>query len=412
MSHGAQNLISLTEAWSRIAIAPDPRAVEQVPLEQAAGRVLAEPVRAAGNYPPFAKSVMDGYAVRAVDIASAPCTLRVVGAIAAGQAAGPALQPGTAVWINTGAPLPNGADTVVPVERTAAAEADAVQIGVALPVGKHVASAGSVVRAGVELLRAGVRLGPAQLGALAANGTARVAVFARPAVALVITGDELVAPGTRPAAGQIFDSNGPMLAALATACGAESRPLGRVGDTEAGLRERVVAALRSPIAVLVGGMSKGTLDLVPAVCESLGVVWRYQGVDMRPGRPTAHGVGPAGQQVFGLPGNPVSCLVCFLAFVRRAIDGLSGLPPTPLPRAPLAAPLPAAGDPRPACVPVRAIRTPAGGPGLEPVAWAGSGDPFAPARADGFAFQPRGDAAIAAGEWVEWMSVPAIGAPV
>jgi molybdopterin molybdotransferase len=462
MSPDFRALISLNEAWQTIGTQVRPGSVERVPLTAAHGRVLAEPVRADADYPAFDKAMMDGFAVRSTDAAVVPCALNVIGEIPAGGAAERAVGAGEAMRINTGAPLPAGADAVVPVEKTEPVGENRrdkpggsstsggvyprrlrdrhdepggsfrIRILQNIPAWKHVARRGSDVRAGDVVLEPGLRLGAAQLAAAATAGAATLAVYRRPTVAIVSTGDELVpvdAAGLNPAArkiGQIYDSNGPTLAALTRECGgepAEWKTAGserdRVGsvnpaahcivpDRPDALRAALTAALEHPVVVTVGGMSMGTLDLVPRAFADLGVRWVFHGVDMRPGKPVAYGLGPRGQHVFGLPGNPVSCYVCFLLFVRMALDGLQGLPSTPPVRWPARLEDAVAGrqDARPAFLPSRIRVDPQGGLVARTLEWHGSGDPFGPALANGFVFQPDGTIALNPGDTIDVLWMP------
>jgi len=229
-----------------------------------------------------------------------------------------------------------------------------------------------------------------------------------PTVAIVVTGDELARPGTQPGPGPTVQTNDTTLSALTRECGAVPISLGITRDDPAALCSAFAKALKQPIVVAVGGMSKGTLDLVPAAFEQLGVKWLFHGVDLRPGKPTAYGLGPDGQHVFGLPGNPVSCLVCFHLFVRVAISGLSGFPPTrpAFRRVRLDGSIKPSRDPRPAFLP--ALLAPDGESLVRPVDWHGSGDPFSIAAANAFVFQPRGNLAIESGSLIDVLPMPAM----
>lgn len=403
-------LVSLEAAWDALLAEARPGGTERVTLASAAGRVLAEPVVAGIDYPAFDKALMDGFAIRAADTVNGPVELRIVGEASAGAVAATGIAPGEAIRINTGAPLPHNADAVVPIEVVLVVERDrsaVVTVPVGVTPGANVAPRGQSARAGDVVLAPRIRIGPAHLSAAATVGAAEISVYRRPTLAILPTGDEIVPVGSAPGPGQIFDSNGPMLAALAAACGATPVELSGVRDAPDALRTALSRGLEHPILVSVGGMSKGTLDLVPTLAAELGVAWRFHGVDLRPGKPTAYGVGPGGQQVFGLPGNPVSALVCFLLFVRPAIDALAGLPPRrpTLWPARLAEPISARRDKRPAFIPAQ-VEPATDGSIARLVQWHGSGDPFGPARAHGFVFQPRGDAPLAAGDWVSVLPIP------
>jgi molybdopterin molybdotransferase len=294
---------------------------ERVAIADALGRVLVDPmIRAEIDVPPFANSAMDGFAVRSAD---APGSLRIVGESAAGAGSPPAVERGTAVRIMTGAPLPEGGDAVVPLELVDES-ADAVIVP-PVAAGTHVRGRGHDTAAGDEvcLPRA---LTPPQLAVLASLGIAEVEVRRRPRVAILSTGDELVAPGEALGPGQIHDANGPALAAAVREAGGVSVPVPRVGDdAEAIERALMGAAASADLVVTSGGVSVGRHDHVRAVLERRGTIdfWR---VAVQPGKPLAVGA-LEGTPVVGLPGNPVSALVTFELFVRpmiRASIGLDG----------------------------------------------------------------------------------------
>lgn len=406
----SQQLISLQAAWGHIRQATRPGPVEQVLVVAAHGRVLAEPVIATGDYPAFDKAMMDGYAVRAQSTAAAPCTLSVVGEARAGYASATQLGHGEAMRINTGAPLPPGSDAIVPVEATEADASGSVRILKSVSPGKCIAKRGSIRAPGQVILTPPTRIRSAQLAALATAGVTSIAAYRRPTVAVVVTGDELIPLGTAARPGQIVDSNGPMLAALARECGAALGRSAVARDDEGDLREKLadaLAAAEGGVVVAVGGMSKGTRDLVPGVAEGLGVRWVFHGVDLRPGKPTAFGLGPAGQHVFGLPGNPVSCAVCFLLFVRMSIEGLSGSGrgAPPMMRVRLAESIEAGPDSRPSFLPAM-ISLEDDEPTARLAAWRGSSDPFGPGAANGYVYQTRGDRRVAAGDRALAIAMP------
>ncbi len=351
---GLPPLIPLEEAQGRVLDGVAPLEVEAVGLEHAVGRVLARPVSSALTLPPWDNSAMDGFAVRSADVAAAsagtPVVLRVLGEIPAGGPAAVPLEPGAALRIMTGAVLPAGADTVVPVEDTDAAPGQAVLPGevairVAQRAGDNIRRAGSDVRAGAVLLPGGSAIGPAAVALLGATGIAAVAVHRRPRVAVVSTGDELVPIGRPLGPAQIHDSNGPALAAQARAAGADVRRLGIAPDTLPdllGLLEEAVSW--ADVVVLSGGVSVGTHDHVRTAFSTLGTMalWR---VAIKPGRPFAFARARSGGRdvaLFGLPGNPVSVFVTFELFVRpmlRALAGHARLFDRPVRRARLVEPL-------------------------------------------------------------------------
>ena len=324
------DLISIAEARRRVLDAVTRLGDEPVELDAALGRVLAEDVPSPMDVPPFDSSGMDGFAV----IAGPEAELEVIGEARAGHPADVAVRPGTAVRISTGAALPEGADAVVPVERTE--PADAPQPGGAHPArvrvpdtaaGQNVRRAGEDIGAGAVVLRAGTVLGPAELGVAASVGRASVVCATRPRVAVLVTGDELTPPGEPLPPGGIYSSNGFALAAQVERAGAE--PAGRttVPDDPDGTREAIGAALdEADVVVISGGVSVGPHDHVKAALGELGVEERFWGVSLRPGKPTWFGTRD-GTLAFGLPGNPVSAMVTFQLFARPALAALQGAPP-------------------------------------------------------------------------------------
>ena len=312
-------LLSIDDALARVLALARPLDAERVPVAAAAGRVVAEDVAARVDLPPFASSAMDGFAVRAGDL---PGRLPVVFRIAAGLPAGRALAPGEAMEISTGGAVPEGADAVVPIERVVQQDN---WIDVADPVasGAHVRPAGGDVRVGDPLLEAGTVLGAAQIGALAAAGVAEVACTRRPTVVALSTGTELRLPGEELGPGQIYESNGPMLAAAFEAAGALVERIGPIPDDEQSHRAALERGLAADVLVSSGGVSVGPHDLVRRILAELGVEEDFWGVAVRPGKPLAFGSRGA-TLVFGLPGNPVSALVAVELFVRPALLALQG----------------------------------------------------------------------------------------
>ena len=333
----SEALIPVEEALAMMLDGVVPLPPETVGVDEAVGRVLAEPLAALMTLPPWDNSAMDGFAVRSADVAAAtagaPVRLRVVGEAAAGHAPAGTVGPGTAMRILTGAMLPDGADAVVPVEETDAAEGVAdlptsVGILARAAAGQHVRRAGSDLHAGDALLAPGTRMSPQSLALVVAGGHGRLVVHRRPRVAVLATGDELMEPGAPLGPGQIHDSNSPALAAQARALGAEVRRLGVARDTlpavEAALRDAIAWA---DLVVCSGGVSVGARDVVKDAFARLGQMdlWR---VAVQPGKPLAFGRATAadGRAVllFGLPGNPVSSFVTFEIFVRPVLRALAG----------------------------------------------------------------------------------------
>lgn len=303
---------------------------EPVPLREALGRFLAEPVAATEDIPGFDNSAMDGFAVRACDTEGAsgtePRRLRVVDESRAGHPAARSLAAGEAIAISTGAMIPAGADAVVRVEDTEWAGGE-VGVAAAIESGASIRRAGEDVRAGTGVLEPGVRLGATELGILAALGRPAAICARRPSVAVLLTGDELVEPGETPGPGQIRDANAFSVPPLALAAGAEVASVEIACDERAATGDAVQRALRANVAVVCGGVSVGEHDHVRPALESLGVEEAFWGVALRPGKPTYFGVAPGGALAFGLPGNPVSAIVTFLLFVRPALLAMQGADP-------------------------------------------------------------------------------------
>ena len=297
-----------------------PLAGEAVALDAAAGRYLAAPVVATLDLPPFTNSAMDGYALRHQDT---PGRLELIGESAAGAPFAGVVRPGQAVTISTGAVLPEGADAVVPIEWIADSDDTAIEVPREVPQHHSVRKAGSDVRHGTEVLPAGMRIGPAQIGAAASLGVATLTCGCRPRVAVLTTGSELRRGGERLGPGQIYDSNGPMLRAALAASGAEVTMVPTAADTRAAHREAIEHALSHDVVISTGGVSVGGHDLVREVERELGVRELFWRIAMKPGKPLSFGVRDH-TIVFGIPGNPVSVLVCFELFVRPALAALQG----------------------------------------------------------------------------------------
>ena len=314
-------LLSIDEASELIAAHVTPLPAEQVALEQAYGRYIAEDLHAAIDLPPFAASAMDGYAVRAEDT---PGRLTVVGESSAGSPYLGELRPGEAVAISTGAVVPAQADAVVPVEDVSG---DGEQIELTAPVAPaaFVRSRGSDIERGDLILAAGTRLGSAQIGAAAAVGLGAVSCRRRPSVAVLTTGSELRQPGELLADGQIYDANGPMMTAALLTSGAGVEHIPAAADTSEAHRAALIRALEHDVVISSGGVSVGPHDLVRSIGSELGVREVFWRIALRPGKPLAFGV-RGSTLVFGLPGNPVSSLVCFELFVRPALLALQGAP--------------------------------------------------------------------------------------
>jgi molybdopterin molybdotransferase len=303
-----------------------PLAGERVTLEAAAGRILAEPAPALVDLPPFASSAMDGFALRAADT---PGTLPVVARIAAGRPAERALAAGEAMGIATGGVVPEGADAVIPFEYVVDNDNN-IEISEQVEENANVRPRGGDVAAGKPVVRAGVRLGPAQLGALAAAGVVDVTCGARPRAAVLATGTELRRPGEQLRPGEVYEANGLILASQLASAGAQVERLAAVIDEEDEHRRALAEGLEHDVLVTSGGVSVGPHDLVRRVEADLGVEEVFWQVAVKPGKPVSFGVRDS-TLVFGLPGNPVSSLVGFELFVRPAVLALQGFA-DPLPR--------------------------------------------------------------------------------
>ena len=316
---GVTELLSLDAAQALVLERARPLPTELVWLDDASGRVLAEPARTAVDLPPFRSSAMDGYAVRSVDT---PGTLPVVFRIAAGTPAARALEAGEAMGIATGGVVPDGADAVIPIERVVEKD-NSVEVPVAVVASDNIRGRGGDVTAGETVVQAGMKLGPAQIGALAAAGVAEVVCARRPRAGVLTTGTELRKPGSMLGPGEIYEANGVMLAAQLAAAGAEVARLEAVADDVAAHREAVARGLEFDLLVTSGGVSVGPHDLVRRVEAELGVEEVFWRVAVRPGKPVAFGV-RGSTLVFGLPGNPVSSLVACELLVKPAVLALQG----------------------------------------------------------------------------------------
>jgi molybdopterin molybdotransferase len=313
-------LLSIEEAQRLVLEHARALESESVPLEQAAGRILAEPARAVVDLPPFASSAMDGFAVRAKET---PGELRVADVqAAAGSPAASALVPGEAIAIATGGVVPEEADAVVPIEAVVTQD-NSIQIAAGIAAGENVRPRGGDARSGDVVVVAGARLGPAQLGALAAAGVAEVACALRPRAAVIATGSELRRPGEPLERGQIYEANGVMLAAQLESAGAVVASVQMVADDVEAHRRALDAALECDLVLSSGGVSVGPHDLVRSVAADLGAEEIFWRVAVKPGKPLWFGV-RGRTLVLGLPGNPVSSLVGFELFVRPALLALQG----------------------------------------------------------------------------------------
>ena len=315
-------MISVEEARARLLAPLEPLPPEQISLADSVGRVLAEDLAARRTQPPFAVSAMDGYAVRAEDLAQVPAILRIIAEIPAGAGYDGMIGPGEAARIFTGAPLPQGADAIV-IQEDTERRGDTVEVREGAPKGRYVRHAGLDFAEGEVLLRAGTRLSPRHIGLAAAMNRPWLFVHRRPRVGILSTGDEIVMPGDPIGAHQIVSSNALALAAFMTVCGAVPVLVGNAPDDPDALRRIAAAAQGMDLFVTTGGVSVGEHDLVRDVLSEEGLSIDFWQIAMRPGKPLMVGR-YRGTPMVGLPGNPVSTLVCALLFLRPALDRLSG----------------------------------------------------------------------------------------
>ena len=395
-----EELLTLQVAQALVLERARPLGTERVPLAEASGRFLAEAATAAVDLPPFASSAMDGFAVRSADT---PGRLPVVQRIAAGSPATRPLAAGEAMGIATGGMVPEGADAVIQHERVVD-NGNTVEIPESVARDVNIRPVGRDVVAGREVVPAGVRLGPAQIGALAAAGVAEVVCALRPRVAVLTTGTELRAPGSPLGPGEVYEANGVMLSAqLATEAAVVTR-LAPVADDEDAHRRALEQGLEHDVLVTSGGVSVGPHDLVRRVEAELGVEEIFWRVAVRPGKPVAFGV-RGSTLVFGLPGNPVSSLVSCELFVRPALRALQGAA-DPGPRFAVGRLATTVGR-NPARDDLLRARTKPTDDGveLEPVGGQESHMIVSAAEADALVLVPRGEGDLSAGSVVRYLAL-------
>ncbi|MGO8790436.1 MAG: gephyrin-like molybdotransferase Glp [Terriglobia bacterium] len=403
--HLTPNMLSFEQALNivkdKLAAADIRPGREVVPLGEARGRVLAEDVLADRDYPPFHRSIRDGFAVRAEDFAAPPVEMRVRGEIRAGGHFAGEIGAGECVSIMTGAPLPAGADAVVMVEYTEP-QGDKVKFNRGVRRGENVVRQGSEAGIGSRVLPRGRRVGAGELGLLASVGKSQVPVFVRPAVAILPTGDEVVPVERQPEWFQIRNSNTIALSARVAAAGGIPRCLEIAPDRPEALHSLIQEGLGADLLLLTGGVSVGKYDFVEQVLAGLGAEFYFQSVALRPGKPLVFGR-VAGKFFFGLPGNPVSTYVTFALFARQAVAALAGgdfEAPLFL-RARLAKPIQQRTG-LTAYLPARVERA-SGDPVVELVGWQGSGDLVGLASANCFVVLHPDQSSLAAGERVDVM---------
>lgn len=325
-------MISVEEALSILLANLPERKIEQVPFRFALGRILAEDIVATSDIPPFRKSTVDGYAVRAADLSSTPVGLKVAGESRAGHGMAGNVKPGEAAAIMTGAPVPEGADCVQLIELCRVSE-DGRAVTIMNPVRaqENIAPRGWEAAKGQVVLRAGQRVGPAEIAILATFGCMQPKVYRQPAVAVLATGDELVECDETPEPHQIRNSNAYCLASQLRYMGVEPDYLGIAKDDKEQLREMMIAGLQRDLLIISGGVSMGEYDYVRDVFEDLGLEILFSKVSIKPGKPTVF-ARRGDRLVFGLPGNPVSALITFECFVRPVLGRICGMKAPELPR--------------------------------------------------------------------------------
>ena len=390
------DLISVAAAEALIADHMPSFGVETASLETAAGRILREPVFAERDHPPFDRVMMDGIGVRWSD--PAPPSYALAGSQMAGMARAALSGAETCLEVTTGAIVPVGCDCIIPVEQTRRdGDRYALQDGYRPRQGQFIHRQGSDCRAGTRALDAGVRLGPPQMAQLAANGVARVKVAARPSIAILATGDELVGVDAPLGEGQIRRSNDIAIAAALRGHGLDRVSLSHVADdAEATARTLGDLLAANPVVIISGGVSMGQRDYVPEALAALGVKRVFHKIAQRPGKPMWFGVGQDGQVVFALPGNPVSSLVCAVRYVRPALLAAMGLTPASPEWICLDADV-ETSQALTCFIPVQVSQDETGRSIARPIVAATSGDFAGLARADGVVQLPQGQSRALAG---------------
>lgn len=375
-----------------------PTEEETVALSAALGRVLARDVRSDIDFPPFDRAMMDGYAMRTEDAVSADVRLRPCGEIAAGRMPDICVESGSAVRINTGAPVPEGANCVVPIEQIEHDDQD-IRVRSAPKKGQHITPRATYVRAGDVVLEKGIFLGASQIAVAATVGAQELCVHQKPRVSVLVTGDELVDAGQKPGPGQIRNSNGPMLTALLGEDGIEAQQSVWASDDPDQLANHIREGLKGDCLCISGGISMGQFDFVPQVLSECGVSMRVRKIAIKPGKPTLFGVAQTGCAVFGLPGNPMSSLVAYRLLVSpalRVMQGASDVLPVEW-SAVLEGELKATTDRR-SYWPVVLTSGDGPSPVAKVCAWRGSGDPFGFARANALVVQNPHQSAVRTGD--------------
>jgi len=399
-------MIPVSEAIQIVLRHTTPLGTEEVALSQTINRILAADIIADTDLPPFDRAQMDGYAIRADDVAQTPARLRIVGESAAGAGWHHEMKGGEAVRIMTGAPVPKGADAVQQVELTRE-DRDSVEILEPVSTGRSIVRQASEIRSGETVLRAGEQINAAMIATLASFGYAQVKVGRRPRVTVMATGSELVDVRQKPARDQIRDSNNYTIEAYAAQSNAVAARLPLAGDDTEELKRSIrQGAERSDVLITSGGVSMGVYDFTKAALKELGAEIFFERVALRPGKPTVFArLGNA--LVFGLPGNPVSVAVTFNLFVRPALRAMQGATETTLPHehAVLTRDLKGSLD-RESYLPAILLTDEKGTLLAEPLKWGGSSDFVAFAKATALIDLPAGEKSIAAGSAVQIVRLP------
>jgi molybdopterin molybdotransferase len=405
-------MISIAQALRIVNNQTSMLPTQAISLAQAYGLWLAQDIVADTDLPPFDRSQMDGYAVRAEDVQTAPTKLRIAGESVAGRGWHNEMQRGEAIRIMTGAPVPAGADSVQQVELTReldnVAGAGEVEILKAVTVGRSIVRRGSEIKSGQTVLTAGERIGAAAMAVLASFGYAQVNVGRRPRVAVLATGSELVSVERQPGQDQIRDSNSFSIAAYAELCGAVVEPLPLAGDDTSLLKRQISeAAQRSDMIVSSGGVSVGVYDFTKPALRALGAEIYFERVALRPGKPIVFARLPNGTLFFGLPGNPVSVSVTFNLFARTALLAMQGAKETGLPEhwAVLAVEVKGTAE-RESYLPAQLETNEAGLLTALPLKWGGSSDFVGFARATALIIVPADAGVLEAGAVVRVVRLP------
>jgi molybdopterin molybdotransferase len=400
------NLLSVDQAIAILDAVPLEARVITSPLDDALGHRLAEDIFSDGDYPPFDKALMDGFAVRSADATSAGIGLNVVDTIAAGIVGQRTIGTGETAAIMTGAPIPTGADAVIPIEQTAR-DGHRVTLHKSVKPNQSVAKRGSDTPAGKLLLEKGITLGPAHIGVAATVGKSSIAIYAAPSVALLATGDELVEIDQVPTGSQIRNSNIHMMRALLTKLGCSVRLLGIARDNRDLIRCAIRDGLRDDALFITGGMSMGERDYVPELLRELGMSLTISKLRIKPGKPFVfatgkHAIHPSGNpaMVFGLPGNPVSAFVCTIRLASGILSRLGGKNAPVIYEAIISNAI-AENGLRETYLPAVLV-----GSTVEPLNSNGSADLFTLARASAFIIRPENAPAASAGDLVRIINLP------